>query len=47
LVAIGGINIERAKILKNTGVGAVAMITAITQTDDYSKATQTLLKLWK
>jgi hydroxymethylpyrimidine kinase/phosphomethylpyrimidine kinase/thiamine-phosphate diphosphorylase len=47
LVAIGGINIERAKVLKNTGVGAVAMITAITQADDYSIATQTLLKLWK
>ena len=47
LVAIGGINYERAKALKKTGVGSVAMITAITEADDYQKATEDLLSLWK
>jgi len=46
LVAIGGINHERAKALKKTGVGSVAMITAITQTEDYVQATEALLSLW-
>lgn len=47
LVAIGGINQQRAEILKETGVGAVAMISAITQADDYRKATQELIKCWQ
>jgi len=46
LVAIGGINAKRAKALKATGVGSVAMITAITEADDYEKATKDLLLLW-
>jgi hydroxymethylpyrimidine kinase/phosphomethylpyrimidine kinase/thiamine-phosphate diphosphorylase len=32
--------------LKQTGVGSVAMITAITKADDYKKATQDLLACW-
>jgi len=47
LVAIGGINAKRAKALKATGVGSVAMITAITEADDYEKVTKDLLLLWK
>ncbi len=47
LVAIGGINAERAKALKAAGVGSVAMITAITEADDYEKATKDLLLLWE
>ncbi|MEE9447713.1 MAG: thiamine phosphate synthase [Arenicellales bacterium] len=46
LVAIGGINIERARALKTTGVGAVAMISAITEAKDYAQATRDLLALW-
>jgi len=45
LVAIGGINIERAQALKSVGVGSVAMITAITEADDYEQATKELLSL--
>lgn len=47
VVAIGGINLERAEALKPTGVSSVAMITAITLADDYRKATQDLLTLWQ
>jgi len=47
VVAIGGINVERAKQLKPTGVGSVAMITAITLAEDYRKATQDLLAFWQ
>lgn len=46
LVAIGGINIERAKALKKTGVGSVAMISAITHADNYQEKTRELLNLW-
>ncbi len=46
LVAIGGINHERARELKPTGVGSVAMITAITLAEDYRAATRELLTLW-
>jgi len=46
LVAIGGINFERAKELKQTGIGSVAMISEITKADDYQTATNDLLKLW-
>lgn len=47
LVAIGGINLGRAEQLKQTGVGSVAMISAITKSDDYKAATQDLLACWK
>ncbi|MDF1588284.1 MAG: thiamine phosphate synthase [Gammaproteobacteria bacterium] len=47
LVAIGGINFERAKKLKQTGVGSVAMITAITEAEDYVQATQQLIACWQ
>jgi hydroxymethylpyrimidine kinase/phosphomethylpyrimidine kinase/thiamine-phosphate diphosphorylase len=46
LVAIGGINLARARVLKQTGVGSVAMISAITQAPDYKKATRDLLAVW-
>jgi hydroxymethylpyrimidine kinase/phosphomethylpyrimidine kinase/thiamine-phosphate diphosphorylase len=46
LVAIGGINQHRAEQLHKTGVGSVAMISAITKAEDYKKATQNLLALW-
>jgi len=46
LVAIGGINLERAQDLKQTGVGSVAMISMITQAEDYTKATRQLMALW-
>jgi hydroxymethylpyrimidine kinase/phosphomethylpyrimidine kinase/thiamine-phosphate diphosphorylase len=45
-VAIGGINYQRAKQLHKTGVGSVAMISAITKADDYKKATRELMSLW-
>ena len=47
VVAIGGINAARAAELKTTGVGSVAMISAITQAQDYRQATQQLLALWQ
>ncbi len=47
LVAIGGINPERARELKPTGVGSVAMITAITLADDYRTVTRELIELWQ
>ena len=46
LVAIGGINKERAQRLKQTGVGSVAMISAITESRDYERTTKELLELW-
>lgn len=47
VVAIGGINLDRAKQLKPTGVSSVAMITAITLADDYRRATRDLIELWQ
>ncbi len=47
LVAIGGINLERAKVLKQVGVGSVAMISAITHAASYAEATNELLSLWR
>lgn len=47
VVAIGGINLARARELQPTGVGAVAMITAITQAEDYRAVTRDLLALWQ
>lgn len=46
VVAIGGINAERAQQLKATGVGSVAMITAITHAEDYRQVTSELLNIW-
>lgn len=47
LVAIGGIHLERAKVLKTTGVGSVAMISAITKVEDYQTITKELIELWE
>lgn len=46
LVAIGGIDLERARALKSSGVGSVAMISAITQAKSWKQATAELLDLW-
>ncbi len=46
LVAIGGIDLERARTLKSSGVGSVAMISAITQAKSWRQATAKLLDLW-
>ena len=46
LVAIGGIDLPRARLLKSTGVGSVAMISAVTRTDDYQTICRNLLALW-
>ena len=42
IVAIGGINLERAKVVANTGVDSVAVVTAITRADDYRQAVRAL-----
>lgn len=47
LVAIGGIDVTRTAALHKTGVGSVAMISAITRAQDYQKVTQVLLALWQ
>lgn len=47
LVAIGGIDVSRAGELYKTGVGSVAMISAITKAKDYQQVTRELLTLWK
>ncbi len=47
LVAIGGINLERAKALQQTGIGSVAMISEITQAEDYIQTTQALIDIFK
>ncbi len=44
-VAIGGISIERAPEVLATGVGSIAVVSAITQAPDWRVATQTLLDL--
>ena len=44
LTAIGGINIERAKDVIATGVGSCAMVTAITEAQDYTAAVAQLMK---
>lgn len=46
LVAIGGINLARAQALKATGIGSVAMISAITKAPDYQAATAELQAVW-
>ena len=44
-VAIGGISIERVPAVLDTGVGSIAVVSAITQAEDWQAATQTLLDL--
>lgn len=44
-VAIGGISIERVPAVLATGVGSVAVVSAITQAPDWRVATATLLEL--
>ncbi|AXF61033.1 thiamine phosphate synthase [Leclercia sp. W6] len=44
-VAIGGISLERAPAVLATGVGSIAVVSAITQDDDWQAATTQLLQL--
>lgn len=44
-VAIGGISLERAPAVLATGVGSIAVVSAITQADDWQVATAELLQL--
>ncbi|WP_145521773.1 thiamine phosphate synthase [Yersinia aldovae] len=44
-VAIGGISIERVPAVLATGVGSVAVVSAITQAEDWQQATAQLLHL--
>lgn len=44
-VAIGGISLERAPQVLATGVGSIAVVSAITQAQDWRTATAQLLKL--
>ncbi|HEY1845695.1 MAG TPA: thiamine phosphate synthase [Buttiauxella sp.] len=44
-VAIGGISIDRVPTVLATGVGSVAVVSAITQADDWRAATAQLLEL--
>jgi thiamine-phosphate pyrophosphorylase len=44
-VAIGGISLARAPEVLATGVGSIAVVSAITQADDWREATRALLAL--
>lgn len=44
-VAIGGISIDRVPAVLATGVGSVAVVSAITQAEDWQAATRTLLDI--
>ncbi|WP_333872655.1 thiamine phosphate synthase [Kosakonia cowanii] len=44
-VAIGGISLARAPEVLATGVGSIAVVSAITQADDWQQATRQLLDL--
>lgn len=44
-VAIGGISLARASDVLATGVGSIAVVSAITQADDWQQATHQLLQL--
>ncbi|WP_376751002.1 thiamine phosphate synthase [Cronobacter sakazakii] len=44
-VAIGGISLERAPAVLETGVGSIAVVSAITRAPDWRGATQRLLEL--
>ncbi len=46
VVAIGGINKQRAEKLKATGVSSVAMISAITKAENYQQVTRELIQCW-
>jgi hydroxymethylpyrimidine kinase/phosphomethylpyrimidine kinase/thiamine-phosphate diphosphorylase len=42
LVAIGGINLQNIQSVLQSGVGSIAVVSAITKTDDYASAVQQL-----
>lgn len=44
-VAIGGISLDKVPAVLETGVGSIALVSAITKADDWLKATKTLLRL--
>ncbi|RLP16065.1 thiamine phosphate synthase, partial [Raoultella ornithinolytica] len=44
-VAIGGISLERAPAVLGTGVGSIAVVSAITQAADWQQATAQLLTI--
>ncbi|MBN6033171.1 thiamine phosphate synthase [Pantoea ananatis] len=44
-VAIGGISIDRVPAVMETGVGSIAVVSAITQAKDWREATHELLRL--
>lgn len=44
-VAIGGISIERVPEVLKTGVGSIAVVSAITHANDWREATSTLLRM--
>ncbi|MDJ1655687.1 thiamine phosphate synthase [Raoultella sp. Ech2A] len=44
-VAIGGISLERAPAVLGTGVGSIAVVSAITQAADWQQATALLLEM--
>ncbi|ARF48251.1 thiamine phosphate synthase [Pantoea stewartii] len=44
-VAIGGISIDRVPAVLETGVGSIAVVSAITQAEDWRAATRELLRL--
>ncbi|MET3817055.1 thiamine phosphate synthase [Pantoea sp. UYEF8] len=44
-VAIGGISVARAPAVLATGVGGIAVVSAITEAEDWHEATRTLLAL--
>ncbi|WP_159873704.1 MULTISPECIES: thiamine phosphate synthase [unclassified Raoultella] len=44
-VAIGGISLERAPSVLDTGVGSIAVVSAITQAADWQQATAQLLEM--
>ena len=46
-VAIGGINLERAEAVAKTGVGSIAVVTAITEADDVEAAVAALQQHFK
>ncbi|MCU6226567.1 thiamine phosphate synthase, partial [Morganella morganii] len=45
LVAIGGISLERAPAVAATGVGSIAVVSAITKAADWQAATRQLMAL--
>ncbi|MEH6454058.1 MAG: thiamine phosphate synthase, partial [Psychromonas sp.] len=44
-VAIGGINLARAPAVWKTGIGSIAVVTAITKADDYKSAIQSFNRI--